>query len=156
MTAEERKLNVLPALHLENQLCFSLYKLSRMVTQRYTPLLKPLDITYPQYLVLLVFWQNEEQGLFSMSVSQLTRTLQLDTGTVTPLLKRMETKGILDRQRDHDDERVVLVSLTEHGRELRELAKLIPQQLLCQVEMEVEELQGLQGGLQTLIQQMNP
>jgi DNA-binding MarR family transcriptional regulator len=155
MADEERKLSVFPALHLENQLCFSLYRLSRLVTQSYTPLLKPLAITYPQYLVLLVLWQNEEQGFSSMTVSQLTSALQLDTGTVTPLLKRMEAKNILSRQRDSDDERVVLVELTDHGRGLRELAKSIPQQLLCQVEMEVDELQGLQGGLKTLIEQMN-
>ena len=90
MADEKAALSACPALHLENQLCFSLYRLSRMVTQSYTPLLKPLDITYPQYLVLLVLWRNEEDGLTSMSVSQLTRALQLDTGTVTPLLKRME------------------------------------------------------------------
>lgn len=156
MSGEELAPSVFPALHLENQLCFSLYRLSRLVTQSYTPLLKPLAITYPQYLVLLVLWQNEEQGLCSMSVSQLTTALQLDTGTVTPLLKRMEAKGILSRQRDQNDERVVLVKLTDHGRGLRELAKSIPQQLLCQVEMGVEELQGLQGGLKTLIGQMNP
>lgn len=156
MSDEELASSVFPALHLENQLCFSLYRLSRLVTQSYTPLLKPLAITYPQYLVLLVLWQNEEQGLCSMSVSQLTTALQLDTGTVTPLLKRMEAKGILSRQRDQNDERVVLVKLTDHGRGLRELAKSIPQQLLCQVEMGVEELQGLQGGLKTLIGQMNP
>ena len=155
MSDEELASSVFPALHLENQLCFSLYRLSRLVTQSYTPLLKPLAITYPQYLVLLVLWQNEEQGLGSMAVSQLTTALQLDTGTVTPLLKRMEAKGILSRQRDHNDERVVLVELTDHGRDLRELAKPIPQQLLCQVEMDVEELQSLQGGLKTLIGQMN-
>lgn len=155
MTDEELASSVFPALHLENQLCFSLYRLSRLVTQSYTPLLKPLDITYPQYLVLLVLWQNEEQGLCSMSVSQLTGALQLDTGTVTPLLKRMEAKSILSRQRDHNDERVVLVELSDHGRGLREQAKSIPQQLLCQVEMGVEELQGLQGGLKTLIGQIN-
>jgi DNA-binding MarR family transcriptional regulator len=155
MADEELALGVFPALHLENQLCFSLYRLSRMVTQSYTPLLKPLDITYPQYLVLLVLWQNEEQGLLFMSVSQLTQALQLDTGTVTPLLKRMEAKGILSRQRDQKDERVVLVELTDHGRALRELAKSIPQQLMCQAEVDGEQIQKLRDDLQALIKQMN-
>jgi MarR family transcriptional regulator, organic hydroperoxide resistance regulator len=156
MADEKAALSACPALHLENQLCFSLYRLSRMVTQSYTPLLKPLDITYPQYLVLLVLWRNEEDGLTSMSVSQLTRALQLDTGTVTPLLKRMEAKGILGRQRDTDDERVVLVQLTEHGLGLRELAKPIPGKLMCQVEMSSEELLILQSTLRGLIQKINP
>jgi DNA-binding MarR family transcriptional regulator len=156
MPDEERTADVFPALHLENQLCFSLYRLSRMVTQSYTPLLKPLDITYPQYLVLLVLWESEEEGLSSMTVSQLTAALQLDTGTVTPLLKRMEAKDILSRQRDNKDERVVLVQLTEHGRSLRELAKPIPNKLLCQAEMEPSELLGLQGMLRALIQKINP
>lgn len=156
MADEKAALSACPALHLENQLCFSLYRLSRMVTQSYTPLLKPLDITYPQYLVLLVLWRNEEDGLASMSVSQLTRALQLDTGTVTPLLKRMEAKGILGRQRDTDDERVVLVQLTEHGLGLRELAKPIPGKLMCQVEMSSEELLILQSTLRGLIQKINP
>jgi DNA-binding MarR family transcriptional regulator len=156
MADEKAALSACPALHLENQLCFSLYRLSRMVTQSYTPLLKPLDITYPQYLVLLVLWRNEEDGLTSMSVSQLTRALQLDTGTVTPLLKRMEAKGVLGRQRDTDDERVVLVQLTEHGLGLRELAKPIPGKLMCQVEMSSEELLILQSTLRGLIQKINP
>tara|TARA_B110000196_G_scaffold67651_2_gene57372 strand:+ start:6145 stop:6615 length:471 start_codon:yes stop_codon:yes gene_type:complete len=156
MADEKAALSACPALHLENQLCFSLYRLSRMVTQSYTPLLKPLDITYPQYLVLLVLWRNEEDGLTSMSVSQLTKALQLDTGTVTPLLKRMEAKGILGRQRDTDDERVVLVQLTEHGLGLRELAKPIPGKLMCQVEMSSEELLILQSTLRGLIQKINP
>ena len=155
MADEELSSSVFPALHLENQLCFSLYRLSRMVTQSYTPLLKPLDITYPQYLVLLVLWQNEEQALLFMSVSQLTKALQLDTGTVTPLLKRMEAKGILSRQRDQKDERVVLIELTSHGRKLRELAKSIPQQLMCQTDVEGEQIQNLRNDLQALIKQIN-
>ena len=144
-----------PALQLDNQLCFSLYRLSRMVTQKYTPLLKPLDITYPQYLVLLVLWQNLEQGFSAMSVSQLTTALQLDTGTVTPLLKRMESKGILSRQRDSADERIVLVSLCKKGRDLREQAKSIPQQLLCKADLQVDQLSEIKGQLQFLLTQIN-
>ena len=91
-----------------------------------------------------------------MTVSQLTEALQLDTGTVTPLLKRMEAKGILGRQRDSKDERVVLVQLTDHGRGLRELAKPIPAKLLCQAEMEPSELLDLQGMLRALLKKINP
>lgn len=162
--------DIFPALHLENQLCFSLYRLSRLVTQSYGPLLKPLDITYPQYLVLLVLWQNEEpdhsrgsaqskgaqsENKPSMSVSDLTKALQLDTGTVTPLLKRMESKFILERQRRTDDERVVMVSLTDYGRELREKAKSIPQQLMCQVDMAPQDVLSLRSQLQGLVEQLN-
>lgn len=154
MSDNSLELSEYPALHLENQLCFSLYRLSRLVTQQYTPLLKPLDITYPQYLVLLVLWQNAEQGMTAMSVSQLTTALQLDTGTVTPLLKRMESKGILSRQRDASDERIVLVSLSEKGRGLREQAKSIPQQLLCKADLQVEQLGEIKAQLQLLINQI--
>ena len=155
MAADKSEFTEYPELHLDNQLCFSLYRLSRMVTQKYTPLLKPLDITYPQYLVLLVLWQNEEQGLNAMSVSQLTTALQLDTGTVTPLLKRMEAKGILSRKRDSVDERIVLVSLCEKGQELREQAKSIPQKLLCKTDLRVEQLGEMKAQLQFLISQIN-
>lgn len=155
MAADKSEFKEYPELHLDNQLCFSLYRLSRMVTQKYTPLLNPLDITYPQYLVLLVLWQNEEQGLGAMSVSQVTTALQLDTGTVTPLLKRMEAKGILSRNRDSADERIVLVSLCEKGRELREQAKSIPQQLLCKTDLQVEQLGEIKAQLQLLIAKIN-
>lgn len=155
MSDSSLELSEYPALHLENQLCFSLYRLSRLVTQKYTPLLKPLDITYPQYLVLLVLWQNAEQGMSAISVSQLTTALQLDTGTVTPLLKRMESKGILSRQRDASDERIVLVSLSEKGRDLREQAKSIPQQLLCKADLQVEQLSEIKSQLQLLINQIS-
>ncbi len=154
--ADQSSINdVYPALHLDNQLCFSLYRLSRLVTQSYGPLLKPLGITYPQYLVLLVLWQNEEQGQQALSVSQLTAALQLDTGTVTPLLKRMEGKAIVRRQRNAEDERIVMVSLTEQGRNLRALAKSIPQQLLCKVDMEAQKILSLRADLQNMIHQIN-
>jgi len=155
MAVDRSKFTECPELHLDNQLCFSLYRLSRLVTQKYTPLLKPLDITYPQYLVLLVLWQNEEQGLRCMSVSQLTSALQLDTGTVTPLLKRMEAKHILSRQRDSADERIVLVKLCEKGLSLRERAKLIPQQLLCETNLKIEQLGEIKMQLQLLAAKIN-
>tara|TARA_R110000787_G_scaffold183246_1_gene295244 strand:+ start:1125 stop:1592 length:468 start_codon:yes stop_codon:yes gene_type:complete len=151
MKNNEKGLDNFPALHLENQLCFSLYSLSRRVTQGYTPLLKPLDLTYPQYLVLLVLWQAVENKQNKLSVSQLTKNLKLDTGTVTPLLKRMESKNLLSRTRSTKDERIVMIALTEKGLLLREKAKLIPQALLCQSSADQQEIFALRDQLQKVL-----
>lgn len=140
-----------PELHLDNQLCFSLYSLSRKVIQNYTPLLKPLDLTYPQYLVMLVMWQGLEDGQSALVVSQLTEKLKLDTGTVTPLLKRMEAKGLLDRKRSEQDERIVKVSLTDAGIALREAARHVPQALLCQAESDADHLISLRETLKSML-----
>jgi DNA-binding MarR family transcriptional regulator len=140
-----------PELHLDNQLCFSLYSLSRKVIQNYTPLLKPLDLTYPQYLVMLVMWQGLEDGQSALAVSQLTDKLKLDTGTVTPLLKRMEAKGLLDRKRSEQDERIVKVSLTDAGITLREAARHVPQALLCQADGDAEHLIALRETLRSML-----
>ncbi|MEH6450375.1 MAG: MarR family transcriptional regulator [Oleispira sp.] len=137
-----------PELHLDNQLCFSLYSLSRKVIQNYTPLLKPLGLTYPQYLVMLVMWQGLEVEQLGLAVSQLTEKLKLDTGTVTPLLKRMEAKGLLSRQRSEQDERIVIVSLTAEGRALRDAAKHIPQALLCQAKAGLGDDESAEEGVQ--------
>lgn len=143
--------NEYPELHLDNQLCFSLYSLSRKVIQNYTPLLKPLDLTYPQYLVMLVLWQSMEEGEEGLAVSQLTNKLKLDTGTITPLLKRMEVKGLLTRQRSAKDERMVVIRLTAAGSHLRESAKHIPQALLCQAGQEVKGLIELRETLKLVL-----
>jgi DNA-binding MarR family transcriptional regulator len=140
-----------PELHLDNQLCFSLYSLSRKVTQNYTPLLKPLGLTYPQYLVMLVMWKGLEDKQLGLAVSQLTEKLKLDTGTVTPLLKRMEAKGLLSRKRSEQDERIVMVSLTAEGRVLREAAKHIPQALLCRTDVDAGDI-GVEAGLASGVQ----
>ncbi|QIB67983.1 MarR family transcriptional regulator [Aminipila butyrica] len=108
-------------LKLENQLCFPLYACARKVVNRYTPYLKPLGITYTQYLVFLVLW--EQDGL---TVGELGQKLYLDNGTLTPLLKKMEAAGHITRTRSKEDERVVQVFLTPEGRNLREEAKDIP------------------------------
>mgnify|MGYP001320494716 FL=1 len=108
-------------LYLENQLCFPLYAASRLTTQIYTPLLNELGITYPQYLVLMVLWQHSEQ-----TVNEICTKLLLESNTVTPLLKRLEQKGILIRRRSDADERSVIISLTEEGEALKERALLIP------------------------------
>lgn len=111
---------------LENQLCFLLYSMSRHVIRLYDPLLKPLGLTYPQYLVLLVLWERDQ-----ISVSLLGEKLTLDSGTLSPLLKRLELMGLVKRQRSQKDERTVEIQLTSKGRALKKKAIAIPEQLLC-------------------------
>ncbi len=108
-------------LKLDNQLCFRLYTASRLVTQAYRPLLEPLGLTYPQYLVLMVLWERD-----NLLVSEITQRLMLDTNTVTPLLQRMERDGLLVRTRGIADGRQTLVSLTRKGRHIEEKASEIP------------------------------
>ena len=108
-------------LKLENQLCFRLYAASRLVTQAYHPYLSELGITYPQYLVLLVLWEQDAQP-----VNDLARRLHLETNTVTPLLQRMEKDGLVTRKRGKEDARQVIVSLTDRSRELEGRAAAIP------------------------------
>lgn len=107
---------------LEHQLCFKLYALSRAITNRYRPVLEVLDITYPQYLVLLVLWQEE-----SITVKELGLRLFLDSGTLTPLLKRLSQKGFIISTRNHEDGRSVIITLSEAGKSLQEEAKKIPE-----------------------------
>lgn len=147
----KKSLEKMPLLHLDNQLCFSVYSLSRLITQSYTPLLKPLDLTYPQYLVMLVLWQSLEEGECELPIGYLTQRLKLDTGTVTPLLKRMEAKELLTRQRSAKDERIVLVSLTPKGCDLRELAKAIPSELLCRSQVEAKQVIELRENLKDML-----
>jgi DNA-binding MarR family transcriptional regulator len=113
------------ALYLENQLCFPLYAASRMTTKIYAPLLKALDLTYPQYLVMLVLWQHGEQ-----TVNQIGSRLYLESNTLTPLLKRLEQKGLISRRRSSQDERSVLVQLTETGAQLKAKAQEIPKTII--------------------------
>jgi len=112
-------------LYLENQLCFPLYAASRLTTKLYAPYLKELAITYPQYLVLLVLWQYEEQ-----TVKQIGEKLLLESNTLTPLLKRLEKKEIIIRKRSKKDERTVIIELTKIGEELKEKASSIPERIL--------------------------
>ena len=108
-------------LKLENQLCFPLYACSKEVVRRYTPYLDKIGLTYTQYLVMLVLWEHG-----SMSVGALGERLYLDSGTLTPMLKKMEAKGLLQRRRDAADERRVSVALTERGVALKEKAREVP------------------------------
>ncbi|HEY8023455.1 MAG TPA: MarR family transcriptional regulator [Burkholderiaceae bacterium] len=109
------------ALRLDNQLCFALYSASLAMTKLYKPLLEPLGVTYPQYLVMLVLWESD-----GVMVSEIGERLFLDSGTLTPLLKRLETAGLLTRLRDADDERRVRIKLTAAGRALKKQAAEIP------------------------------
>jgi DNA-binding MarR family transcriptional regulator len=111
-------------LALENQLCFALYAASRAITRAYRPLLEPLGLTYPQYLVLLALWRHDEQP-----VRELGTCLELDSGTLTPLLKRLERDGLVERRRDREDQRVVKIALTRAGKQLEAKARDIPVQL---------------------------
>ncbi|KGE86877.1 MAG: MarR family winged helix-turn-helix transcriptional regulator [Phaeodactylibacter xiamenensis] len=113
------------ALYLENQLCFPLYAASRMTTKIYAPLLKALGLTYPQYLVMLVLWQHGEQ-----TVNAIGSRLYLESNTLTPLLKRLEQKGLITRRRSSKDERSVLVELTEPGAQLKDKAQEIPKTII--------------------------
>jgi len=127
-------------LKLENQLCFPIYALSREITTMYRPLLDELGLTYPQYLVLLVLWEEEHQ-----TVNQLGEKLRLDSGTLTPLLKRLEQKGIVIRNRSTVDERVVNVSLTREGKALKNKAVCIPEQLADSLTITIDELVQLRS-----------
>lgn len=142
------------ALKLENQLCFRLYTASRLITQAYFPLLKEIGLTYPQYLVMMVLW---EYG--SLPVNDIARHLVLETNTVTPLLKRMESDGFLTRSRGKEDARQVIVSLTPKGRALEEKASCIPYEiggsLACR-SITPDTAPALYGMLDDIIQTLHP
>ena len=125
-------------LALDKQLCFALYSASLAMTKVYKPLLAPLGLTYPQYLVMLALWEDDAQ-----TVSALGDKLALDSGTLTPLLKRLETQGQLSRERDAGDERRVIVRLTPAGRQLKVQARRIPQEIGRASGCELSEIVGL-------------
>jgi DNA-binding MarR family transcriptional regulator len=127
-----------PELKLDNQLCFAVYSATHAFAQAYKPHLEPLGLTYPQYLVMLLLWERDGR-----SVNELGAPLRLDSGTLTPLLKRMEKAGFLTRQRDEKDERVTRIHLTAHGKSLRETARAIPAAMLCASGLDVVGLSDL-------------
>lgn len=126
------------ALKLENQICFPIYATSRMITRLYQPLLVNIELTYPQYLVMLVMWEHKK-----LNVSQLGSKLFLNTNTLTPLLKKMEEKKLLERERSSENERMVFITLTQEGEKLREKAADVGQCLAKELNMEEEELRQL-------------
>ena len=134
---------------LDQQLCFALYAASRSVTGLYRPLLEPLGLTYPQYLVMLVLW--EQDGL---TVRELGQRLQLDSGTLTPLLKRLQSAGLVTRQRRQEDEREVDIRLTDAGLALRDKASGIPACLAQCMQLPFEQMQSLRDELKRLTRQI--
>ena len=138
------------AMKLKNQLCFPLYAAARNVTNLYTPLLKPLGLTYTQYLVFLVLWEKD-----GITVGELGEKLMLDNGTLSPLLKKLQQVGYVERRRSEKDERVVVISLTEQGRELQQQAKDIPQQVAGCVDLSPEKAKQLYILLYELLNNQN-
>ncbi|KAB1143990.1 MarR family transcriptional regulator [Streptomyces luteolifulvus] len=141
MTNEERT-DPCASLLLDEQLCFALYAAQRAMTAAYRPLLDELGLTYPQYLVLLVLWERGET-----TVKELAAALRLDYGTVSPLLKRLGSAGLVRRERAAHDERTVLVSCTGRGEELRERAARVPGALLAAAELDGSEVARLREEL---------
>ena len=138
------------ALRLDNQLCFALYSASLAMTKLYKPLLEALDLTYPQYLAMLVLWEQD-----GTSVSALGERLFLDSGTLTPLLKRMEDKGLLRRQRSAQDERRVEVFLTPQGTALKAQAVRVPACVVAATQVPVPDILALTQQVQTLRNQLS-
>ncbi|WP_373741643.1 MarR family winged helix-turn-helix transcriptional regulator [Neisseria sp.] len=134
-------------LKLNNQLCFPLYALSKEITRRYTPFLDALDLTYPQYLVMLVLWEHGGQR-----VSDIGAKLMLDSGTLTPLLKRLQSKGLVERSRGTDDERSVHIRLTEAGQALERRAAEVPQQLAGCLKMNAAEAEALREAVRKILE----
>lgn len=141
-------------LSLDKQVCFALYAANRAVTARYRPLLADLELTYPQYLVMLVLWEQGSTGDLTR-VSDLGRRLRLDSGTLTPLLKRLAERGLVERQRSTADERVVTLKLTDAGWSMREKAKAVPGRLLCGVGVSPERLRALREELKDLLKALD-
>lgn len=135
------------AMKLSNQLCFPLYAAARNVTGLYTPWLRPLGLTYTQYIVFLVLWEKD-----ALTVGEIGERLMLDNGTLSPLLKKMEQAGYVERRRSQEDERVVVITLTEAGRALQEKAKDIPAQVAGCIDLSPEKAQTLYALLYELLE----
>ncbi|MGE9552918.1 MarR family winged helix-turn-helix transcriptional regulator [Erwinia amylovora] len=146
---DDKKAEDAPLL-LDQQLCFALYSANLALHKLYRQLLTQLEITYPQYLVMLVLWERDD-----VTVSDIGERLFLDSATLTPLLKRLEAAGLLNRQRSRKDERQVVVTLTEQGRALRSKATGIPDSIACASASDVETLKALKQELETLRDKLN-
>ena len=125
-------------LKLDNQLCFPLYACSREIVRQYTPYLEPLGLTYTQYITLMALWEHR-----MLSVKDMGKLLHLDSGTLTPVLKKLEEKGLVNRRRSREDERSLIVSLTEKGEALREQAVEIPAKVTGGLRLPQEDIQAL-------------
>lgn len=136
-------------LKLENQLCFPLYACSKEIIKKYKPYLDPLGITYTQYIALMVLWEED-----NVTVKELGKKLYLDSGTLTPLFKKMEAQKLVVRQRSANDERNVYIRLTEKGKNLRYKALDIPERIGSCIDLPMEEIIQLQKSLQKLLKQL--
>ncbi|TMU84459.1 MarR family transcriptional regulator [Bacillus sp. BHET2] len=131
---------------LENQICFKIYTAEREITKLYRGLLEEIGVTYPQYLALLVLWEEK-----TISVKELGKKLFLDSGTLTPMLKRMEANGLVERRRSVEDERSVVITLAKKGEAMEDKAACVPSRLVERLEMEGEELEQLDRTLTTIL-----
>lgn len=136
-------------LKIDNQLCFSLYAASREVIKLYKPCLDKFNLTYTQYVTMLVLWEDEKS-----TVKEIGRRLHLDSGTLTPLLKKIESMGLIKRYRDRKDDRVVVVELTEKGRTLKEEIICVPKEMMCKINLNKEEIKSLKVELDNLLRKL--
>jgi DNA-binding MarR family transcriptional regulator len=139
-----------PSVALDDQLCFALYAASRAVTARYRPMLEEIGLTYPQYLVMMLLWETDHQ-----TVGQLGSRLALDSGTLSPLLKRLTAAGLVTRHRRVEDERSVSIALTEQGRALQDKAYRISEEMIGSIGFSTGEFDELKGRLRLLIDRVN-
>jgi len=137
------------ALKLENQLCFPLYACAREVIKKYTPFLDAIDLTYTQYIAMMALWEKKQ-----LTVKALGEMLYLDSGTLTPLLKKLEAKGLVSRKRSEEDERNLLVTLTQEGEALKDEAIQVPGQMMQCVKLPVEDAMALHRILHQLLKDM--
>lgn len=135
-------------LKLENQLCFPLYVASKEVIKRYRPFLDKIDLTYTQYIAMMVLWEKE-----TINVKDLGKRLFLDSGTLTPLLKSLETKGLVNRKRSKEDERILVVTITEKGKALKEEAVKIPEKMASCIKLSQEEAVNLYNLIKKLLEE---
>jgi len=136
-------------LKLSNQVCFPIYSLAKEVVGLYRPILQQLDLTYPQYLVMLILWEEGTQN-----VSEIGTKLHLDSGTLTPLLKRLEQKKLIERNRSAQDERIVQIELTADGQKMKTSAMQVPEQILNSLNVSVEQLEALKTGIDNILNQI--
>lgn len=139
------------SLKLSNQVCFPLYAASREVIKLYKPFLDEYNLTYTQYITMLVLWEDEK-----ITIKELCKKLYLDSGTITPVIKKLEAMGLLIKYRDKSDERIVNVELTDKGRELKEEIVKVPEQVSCKINGSVEDLLILKNLLEKVLDEISP
>ena len=150
MTIEDRQTNESSVLDLDRQICHSLYSAANALVRAYRPLLEQLDLTYPQYLVMMSLWQRD-----GVSISDLARHTRFDAGTLTPLLKRLQSKALIDIRVAEEDERRRVITLTRQGCSLKKSAQKIPGTIACSVDMPAEDALQLKALCETLVSKLS-